>query len=59
MFAGVDIASERPVLARLDAEGRALGRPIPITGDQEGHVRLIEALGLPPALIVMEATGHY
>ena len=59
MFAGIDIASERHMLARLDAEGRSLGRPIPVTEDQAGHMRLIEALGPPPALIVMEATGHY
>lgn len=59
MFAGIDIASERHVLARLDAEGKRLGRPIPITEDQAGHSTLIAALGPPPALIAMEATGHY
>lgn len=59
MFAGIDIASERHVLARLDAEGKAIGRPIAITEDQAGYARLIEALGPPPALIAMEATGHY
>lgn len=59
MFAGIDIASERHMLARLDAEGKPLGRPIPVTEDQAGHATLLEALGPPPALIVMEATGHY
>ena len=59
MFAGIDIASERHVLARLDAEGKSLGRPIPITEDQAGHMRLLEALGPPPALIALEATGRY
>jgi transposase len=59
MFAGIDIASERHVLARLDAAGTPIGRPIAITEDQAGYAKLIEALGPPPVLIVMEATGHY
>lgn len=56
MFAGIDIASERHMLARLDAEGESPGRPIPVPEDQAGHMRLIKAPG--PPLIVMEATGH-
>lgn len=59
MFAGIDIASERHMLARLDAEGGPLGRPIPFTEDQAGYAKLIEALGPPPVLIALEATGHY
>jgi transposase len=59
MFAGIDIASERHVLARLDDEGRPLGRPIAIAEDQAGYAQLIAALGPPPVLIAMEATGHY
>jgi transposase len=59
MFAGIDIAAERHVLARLDAEGAPVGRPIVITEDREGYAALIAALGPPPALVVMEATGHY
>ena len=59
MFAGIDIAAERHVLARLDAEGAPIGRPIVITEDQEGYAALIAALGPPPTLVVMEATGHY
>jgi transposase len=59
MFAGIDIASERHVLARLDASGAPIGKPVPITEDHVGYARLLEALGPPPALIVMEATGHY
>src|SRR5512134_4085249 len=58
MFAGIDIASERHVLARLDAEGKPIGRPIGIAEDQAGYAKLIEALGPPPVLIVLEATGH-
>lgn len=59
MFVGIDIASERHLLARLDAQGAAIGRPIAITEDREGYTTLIDALGPPPALIVLEATGHY
>ena len=59
MFAGIDIASERHVLARLDGTGQPLGRPIGIDEDAGGYRMLLEALGPPPALVVMEATGHY
>jgi transposase len=59
MFAGIDIASERHVLARLDGAGTAIGKPITITENREGYDALLAALGPPPVLIVMEATGHY
>lgn len=59
MFAGIDVASERHVLARLDGTGQPLGRPIAIDEDAGGYRMMLEALGAPPALVVMEATGHY
>lgn len=59
MFAGIDVASERHVLARLDGAGKAIGRPIAFGEDQDGDTRLAEALGPPPVLVAMEATGHY
>ena len=59
MFAGIDIASERHVLARLDEAGVPIGKPITITEDRTGYDALLAALGPPPVLIVMEATGHY
>ena len=59
MFAGIDIASERHVLARLDSAGAAIGKPITITEDRDGYDALLKSLGPPPVLIVMEATGHY
>jgi hypothetical protein len=59
MFAGIDIASESHMLARLDAAGAPIGRPIAIAEDHAGYDTLLAALGPPPALIVMEATGHY
>lgn len=36
MFAGIDIASERHVLARLDDAGAAIGKPITISEDRAG-----------------------
>jgi transposase len=59
MFAGIDVASETHTLARLDAAGAPIGRPIPITEDRAGYDALLAALGTPPVLIVIEATGHY
>jgi len=59
MFAGIDIASERHMLARLDPQGVPIGKPIPITEDREGYDTLLKLLGPPPALVTMEATGHY
>lgn len=59
MFAGIDVASERHMLARLDARGAPLGKPVPITEDREGYDALLRLLGPPPVLVAMEATGHY
>src|SRR5664279_6152625 len=59
MFAGIDIASERHVLARLGDDGKPIGKPTPITEDHEGHTKLLELLGSAPVLVTMEATGHY
>lgn len=59
MFAGIDIASERHTLARLDDTGAPIGKPVPITEDREGYDALLKALGPSPVLVVMEATGHY
>lgn len=59
MFAGIDIASERHMLARLDDTGAPIGKPMPITEDRAGYDALLKALGEPPVLVAMEATGHY
>ena len=45
MFAGIDVASERHVLARLDGTGQPLGRPIGIDEDAGGYRMLLEAAG--------------
>ena len=59
MFAGIDVASERHMLARLDDTGVAMGKPLGFAEDREGYEFMLKALGAPPVLIVMEATGHY
>ncbi len=59
MFAGIDIASERHMLARLDDAGVPVGKPMPIAEDRAGYDALLKALGEPPVLVAMEATGHY
>lgn len=59
MFAGIDIASERHMLARLDDQGAPIGKPISITEDRAGYNALLKALGPAPVLIAVEATGHY
>ena len=47
------------MLARLDAQGVPLGKPVPITEDREGYDALLRLLGPPPVLVAMEASGHY
>lgn len=59
MFAGIDVAADRHTLARLDDAGAPIGRPITITEDRDGHDALLAALGTPPVLVAIEATGHY
>ena len=59
MFAGIDVASETHVLARLDGDGRPIGKPTPFAEDREGYAKLLALLGPEPVLIAMEATGHY
>ena len=58
-FVGVDIAAERHVFAILAEDGAVLARPTPFGEDAEGYAKLLQALAQGPALVVMEATGHY
>lgn len=59
MFAGIDVAAEHHTLARLDDAGAPIGRAVTFSEDSRGYDALLEALGVPPALVVIEATGHY
>jgi transposase len=59
-YAGIDIGSEKHVVAIVNGESAVLVKSTTITEDQEGYTKLKEALGHPDdMLIVMEATGHY
>lgn len=59
-FAGVDIASEKHVVAVMDEHGEILVKPTGFGEDAEGHARLLSLLGSPADILVaMEATGHY
>jgi transposase len=59
-FAGIDIGSERHVVAVVDEHGALLIKPTPFSEEAGGYRRLVELLG-PAAdcLVAMEATGHY
>ncbi len=59
MIAGIDVAAEHHMLARLDDTGAPIGKPFAIAEDRDGYDALLKALGPPAALVVMEATGHY
>jgi transposase len=58
-YAGIDIASERHVVAIMDRDERVLLKPMTFEEDAEGYRRLFEALGTTDVLVCMEATGHY
>jgi transposase len=59
-FAGIDIASEKHVLAVVDETGEVLVKPKSFTEDAEGYSSLFEQFGEPKELLIaMEATGHY
>ena len=58
-FVGIDIAAKRHVFAILDEDGVVLTRPTAFAEDAQGYATLLRALAGGPALVVMEATGHY
>ena len=59
-FVGIDVASERHVVAAVDAQSATVLGSTSFTEDAVGYRKLFELLG-PSAdtLVVMEATGHY
>jgi transposase len=59
-FAGIDIGSEKHVVAVVDAEGQVVVKATSFQEDAAGYAKLLEALGPPEDLVIgMEATGHY
>jgi transposase len=59
-FAGIDIASEKHVVAVVDERSEVVVKPKAFSEDADGYRKLVELLGAPGELLVaMEATGHY
>lgn len=59
-FAGIDIGSERHLVAMVDDVGRVLAKPSVFGEELAGYERLTRVLGQTDGLlVVMEATGHY
>ncbi|AKF09853.1 IS110 family transposase [Sandaracinus amylolyticus] len=59
-FVGIDIGSEKHVVAIVDETGKPLRKPIPFSEDASGYERLRSMLGeAADAFVAMEATGHY
>jgi len=59
-FVGIDIASERHVVAIVGDDGTVLVKPTGIGEDVGGYEKLFGLLGEPAGtLVAMEATGHY
>jgi transposase len=59
-FAGIDIGSERHVVAVVDEQLALLVKPTAFGEEAAGYQRLVELLGSPQdCLVAMEATGHY
>jgi transposase len=59
-FIGIDIGSEKHLVAIVDEAGKPLRKPAPFTEDAKGYEKLKALVGEPnDALVAMEATGHY
>lgn len=59
-FVGIDIASEKHVVAVVDEAGGVLVKPTGFGEDAGGYGKLFELLGTAgEVLVAMEATGHY
>jgi len=59
-FVGIDVASERHVVAGVDETSAVLFKPTSFTEDAEGYEKLLALLGAATdTLVAMEATGHY
>ena len=59
-FVGIDIASEKHVVAVVDESCQVLEKPKGFDEDSGGYAKLLELAGPPEdVLVAMEATGHY
>jgi transposase len=59
-FAGIDVGSERHMVAMVGEQGEVLCRSSPFGEDASGYAHLFELLGPPEGcLLALEATGPY
>ena len=59
-YVGIDIASQKHVVAVMDEDEEILVRPTAFGEDAQGYAKLFELLRVPQdVLVAMEATGHY
>ena len=59
-YAGIDIGSERHVVAVVDERGEELAAPFGFGEEAQGYAQVLARLGEPAEILVaMEATGHY
>jgi len=59
-FAGIDIASEKHVVAIVDEKSEVVVKATAFTEDAAGYAEILKLLGAPgEVLVAMEATGHY
>lgn len=59
-FVGIDIGSEKHVVAIVDESGRPVRKPTPFSEGASGYEQLRAMIGQPEdTLVAMEATGHY
>lgn len=59
-FIGIDIGSEKHLVAVVDRDGNVIRKPTEFHEDDGGYAKLRSLLGpSEDALVAMEATGHY
>ncbi len=59
-FVGIDLGSERHVVAIVNEQGEVIVKPTAFSEDASGYQALRVLLGTPDeTLVAMEATGHY
>ena len=59
-FVGIDIGSEKHVVAIVDESGKPVRKPTPFSEGASGYEQLRAMIGQPEdTLVAMEATGHY
>ena len=59
-YVGIDVGSDRHVVAAVDEDGQTVVKPVGFGEDVEGYGKLFGLLeAAPVAVVALEATGHY